>query len=179
MGFMDRVGAKIATKYGVVTSGRHAACQVALGNPPGKAVETAGGFKQIIFVEGASEKGRYDIINDLAGFALLGHDERAFQVMLMFRDKETCEFNLEIRQPDKAVAGLVKGFLGQKTTSNMSPQEALEQQYRGVKVFLQNTALKFVPDDLKVFRDHLNELGILDNLTAEIIAVCLKHSGEE
>lgn len=178
MGFMDKVGAKIATKYGTVTSGRHAACQIALGNPPGKAVETAYGFKQIIFVEGATEKGRYDILKDLAGFALMGHDERAFQVLLMFGDKETCEFNLEIRQQDKAVAGLVKGFLGQKTTANMSPQEALEQQYRGVKVFLQNTALKFVPNDLAFFRDHLNGLGILDNLTAEIIAVCLKRHEE-
>lgn len=179
MGFMNKIGAKIATKYGTVTQGRHAACQIALGNPPGKAVETAGVFKQIIFVEGSDEKGRYDIVKDLVGFAVLGHDDRAIQIMLMFTDKQTCEFNLEIRQKDKAVAGMVKGFLGQKTTSNMSPQEALEQQYRGVKVFLQNTVLKFPPEDLKFFRNYLSDLGILDNLTGRLIEACLKHRGEE
>ena len=179
MGFMDKVGAKIATKYGTVTRGKHAGCQIALGNPPTKAVETSYGFSQIIFVEGATEKGRYDIVEDLAGFAVLGHDERAIQIMLMFMDEQTCEFNLEIRQKDKVVAGLVKGFLGQKTTSNMTPEEALEQQYRGVKVFLKNTAVKFLAKDLEFFRDYLSGLGILDDLTGEIIATCLKYREEK
>lgn len=179
MGFMNKVGAKLATKYGTVTRGKHSGCQIALGNPPTKAVEAAYSFDQIIFVEGAEEKGRYNILEDLVGFAVLSHDEHAFQMMLMFKTEETCEFNLEIRKEDKPLTGLVKSFLGQKTTASASEQEKLELQYRGVKVFLQNTAYRMLPKDLKFFRSYLGDRDLLDDLTNKIIDICLKDAPKD
>lgn len=179
MGFMEKVGAKLATKYGTVYKGRHAGCQVALGNPPNKKVELANSFSQIIFVEGTEEKGRYDILQDVGGISLLSYDERAFQMVIVFADEEPCYFNLEIRQEDKPVAGLIKGFLGQKNTVSASPQEKLELQYRGVKVFLQNTAIKFlISENIETLRDYLQERDILDEVTMKILDLALKHAKE-
>lgn len=177
MGFMEKVGAKLATKYGTVYKGRHNGCQVALGNPPDKKVELSNSFSQIIFVDGTEEKGRYNILEDIGGMSLLSYDDKAFQLAIVFKDEEHCFFNLEIRQEDKPVAGLLKGFLGQKNTTNASPQEKLELQYRGVKVFLQNTALKFlISENIETFRNHLQERDILDNLTRDILDAALEYA---
>lgn len=175
MGFMDKVGAKLATKYGTVYKGRYNGCQVALGNPPNKKVEFANSFSQIIFVEGTEEKGRYDILTDLLGISLLSYDDRAFQMLIAFGEDDYCCFNLEIRQEDKPVAGLLKGFLGQKNTiSASSPQGKLELQYRGVKVFVQNTALVLLKDNLETFRSYFQERDILDDLTMKILNLALE-----
>lgn len=179
MGFMEKVGAKLATKYGTVYKGRYNGCQVALGNPPNKKVEFANSFSQIIFVEGSEEKGRYDIMDGVLGISLLSYDEKAFQMMVVFGEEDYCCFNLEIRREDKPMAGMIKGFLGQKTTAGASPEEKLELQYRGVKVFLQNTALKILmAEDLETFRDYLQERNILDELTKKILDLALEHARE-
>lgn len=177
MGFMEKVGAKLATKYGTVYKGKHNGCQVALGNPPDKKVELSNSFSQIIFIDGNEEKGRYDILEDIGGMSLLSYDDRAYQVALIFKDEEHCFFNLEIRQEDKPVAGLLKGFLGQKNTTTASPTEKMELQYRGVKVFLQNTALKFlIAANIETFRNHLQERDILDDHTAKVLDTALDYA---
>lgn len=177
MGFMEKVGAKLATKYGTVYKGKHAGCQVALGNPPNKKVEFSNGFSQIIFVEGAEEKGRYDIVQDVGGISLMSYDEKAFQLAIVFKNEEHCFFNLEIRQEDTPVAGMIKGFLGQKNTVSASPQEKMELQYRGVKVFLQNTAIKFlISENIQTLRDYLQKRDILDEITMKILDVALEHA---
>lgn len=179
MGFMEKVGAKLATKYGTVYKGRHAGCQVALGNPPDKKVEFSNSFSQIIFVEGTEEKGRYDIVQDVGGISLLSYDERAFQLAIVFKDEDHCCFNLEIRQEDKPVAGMIKGFLGQKNTVSASPQEKLELQYRGVKLFLQSTAMKFlISENIETLQNYLQERDILDNVTKKVLDLALEHARE-
>ena len=179
MGFMEKVGAKLATKYGTVYKGKHAGCQVALGNPPNKKVEFANSFSQIIFVEGTEEKGRYDILQDVGGISLLSYDDRAFQLAIVFMDETHCYFNLEIRQEDKPVAGMIKGFLGQKNTVSASAQEKMELQYRGVKVFLQNTAMKFlISENIETLQNYLQERDILDNVTKKVLDLALEHARE-
>ena len=176
MGFMEKAAAKIATKYGTVTRGRHNGCKIALGNPPDKKVTTSHSFSQIIFVEGSEEKGRYDIIEDLVGMSILSQDDRCFQFLLMFKDEQTCEFNLDIRQEDKPVAGLLKSFLGQKNTVNATAEEKLELQYRGVKVFVQNAGIRMMPKDLRMFKAYFDNLGILDSLTSDILDILLENA---
>lgn len=176
MGFMEKAAAKIATKYGTVTRGRHNGCKIALGNPPDKKVTTSYSFSQIIFVEGSDEKGRYNILEDLIGMSVLSHDDKCFQFLMMFKDEQTCEFNLDIRQEDKPMAGLLKGFLGQKTTANATPEEKLEMQYRGVKVFIQNVGIRMMPKDLRMFKAYFENLGILDDLTGDILDILLKNA---
>ncbi len=178
MGIMEKVGAKIATKYGIVTQGKHSGCQIALGNEPGKKVEVANHFEQIIFVDGTEEKGRYDIIRDICGLVMCSHDERYFQFMLLFANDEKLEFNLEIRQEDKPVTGMLKNLLGQKTTMGSSEAEKMELQYRGVKVFVQSVGIRMVARDLRFFRDLFQEKGILDEKTNKIIEIYLEKALE-
>lgn len=179
MGFMEKAAAKLATKYGTVTRGRHNGCQIALGNPPDKKVEKAYSFSQIIFVEGSEEKGRYDILGDLIGMSMMSHDEKGFQFLLLFKDEQTCEFNLEIRAEDKPLAGMLKGLMGRKSTATATPEEKLEMQYRGVKVFVQNMGIRMLPKDLRFFQAHFEQLGILDQLTADLLEILLRDAPED
>lgn len=179
MGFMEKAAAKLATKYGTVTRGKHNGCQIALGNPPDKKVATSYTFSQIIFVEDGEEKGRYDLLEDLIGMSMMSHDEKGFQFLMLFKNEETCEFNLEIKQEDKPLVGMLKGFLGQKTTTGISPKEKAELQYHNVKVFVQNMGLRMMPKDLRFFRAKFAQLDILDDLTNEILDIMLKDAPEE
>ncbi len=58
------LAANLTKKYGIVNSGRHEGCEIALGNPPGSGI-VSNSLTQIIFLEGTEEKGRYNI-TDLA-----------------------------------------------------------------------------------------------------------------
>ena len=66
MGFLDNVlkklGAALATSYGVVSSGEYNGCRIALGNPPKKKVSTAYNFSQMIFIKDDKENYIYLIL---------------------------------------------------------------------------------------------------------------------
>lgn len=178
MGFMEKAAAKLATKYGTVTRGKHSGCQIALGNPPEKKVETTHTFTQIIFVDNGEEKGRYNLLEDLIGMTMMSSNDKGFHFILLFKNEENCEFDLEIKQEDKPLVGMLKSFLGQKTTAGASPKDKAELQYHNVKVFVQNMGLRMLPKDLRFFRDKFTELGILDNLTNDILDIILKNAPE-
>lgn len=65
MGFFDKVlskvGAALATRYGLVVGGQYAGCKIALGNPPTEKVSVANSFSQIIFLHENEEIARYNI----------------------------------------------------------------------------------------------------------------------
>lgn len=69
MGFLDnvlkKVGAALATSYGVVSSGEYNGCRIALGNPPKKKVSTAYNFSQMIFIKDDKEVARLNIATDI------------------------------------------------------------------------------------------------------------------
>lgn len=69
MGFFDdvlkKVGAALATRYGVVSEGKYAGCHIALGNPPKEKVTDAYSFSQVIFLNDKEETARLNILTGI------------------------------------------------------------------------------------------------------------------
>lgn len=104
MGFLDnflkKLGAKLATRYGVVSSGEFEGADMAMGNPPTAKVTTANSFSQIIFIKNDEEAARYDIVKDIIDleynttikFPKTGKE--GFRCTLTFVGGDTCEVDL-------------------------------------------------------------------------------------
>lgn len=104
MGFLDnflkKLGAKLATHYGVVSSGKFEDAIVALGNPPKAKVTTAYSFSQIIFIKNDEEVARYNIgadvidveYNETITFPKTG--KNGYRCTLTFNDGDTCTVDL-------------------------------------------------------------------------------------
>ncbi len=104
MGFLDnflkKLGAKLATRYGVVSSGKYEGAGFAMGNPPKAKVTTANSFSQIIFIKNDEEAARFNIGKDIIDveysetitFPQTGKD--GFRCKLTFKDGETCDVDL-------------------------------------------------------------------------------------
>ena len=104
MGFMDnimkKVGAFLATRYGVISSGKYAGCDIALGNPPKEKVTTAYSFSQVVFLKGNEETARFNIATDIVDveytetikFPASGND--GYRCKITFNDGDTCEIDL-------------------------------------------------------------------------------------
>ena len=136
MGFMEKVGATIATKYGTVIGGKHEGTIVALGNDPGKKVETTDRFTQIIFLEGTEEKGRYDIIESFSSLDISEETDEGLKVVGTFRNGESFTLLLEWKKEDGIAKGLFKTLIGAKKV-DATPEELAEKKYRPIKVFTQ------------------------------------------
>ena len=164
MGFMEKLGATLATKYGVVTTGKHGGCQIAMGNPPNKKVETSYSFEQIIFVMEKEEQGRYNIVDDLKCIHVMGNDDKGVQMQMLFSNDDYCEFTLRFTPPENKVVKLLKSFNG----GNSGPQTA-EQKFHNMIVFFRNTFVKMLPSDISFFEQYFSDNGVLDDLTKELI----------
>ncbi len=169
MGFMEKVAATLATKYGVVTSGKFEGCQIAMGNPPDKKVEAAYSFSQIIFVEGNEEKGRYDI--DKMMMLMHGHDDKGVKMSLRLPEGDICEFDLLLRQEDKFWVKLLKTFMGQKGGLNDKAQDAKELTFHNMIVFFQNAFGCMSNKEIDFFEAYFAENGVLDDLTKKLIKI--------
>lgn len=169
MGFMEKVAATLATKYGVVTSGKHEGCQIAMGNPPDKKVEASYSFSQIIFVEDNEEKGRYNI--DTLRLTKIGQNDKGIQMRLFFNANEVCEFDLLLRQEDKFWVKLLKTFLGQKGGAQDSAQDQKNLKFHNMVVFFRNTFLIMTKDDIDFFEGYFMDNDVLDDLTKKVIKI--------
>jgi len=104
MGFFDnvlkKVGATLATRYGVVSSGKYKGCDIVLGNPPTQKISTSYSFSQMIFLADKEEVARLDISSDIADikfsetftYTATGHD--GYRCIITFRDGDTCQADL-------------------------------------------------------------------------------------
>ncbi len=104
MGFLDnflkKLGAKLATLYGVVSSGEYEGCNFAMGNPQKAKVSTANSFSQIIFIKDDEETARFNIGKDIIDieyteiikFPKTGKD--GFRCKLTFEKGDTCDVDL-------------------------------------------------------------------------------------
>ena len=104
MGFLDnflkKLGAKFATRYGVVSSGEYEGCSVAMGNPPKTKVNAACLFSQIIFIKDDEEAARFNIGKDIIDFEYVetikfpktGAD--GFRCKLTFEKGDTCDIDV-------------------------------------------------------------------------------------
>lgn len=148
MGFMQKLGATIATKYGTVIEGKHAGCQVALGNDPKAKIETVDAFTQIIFLDGTDEKGRYDIEEYIEKLEVLGETEKGIKTDIFFTDGEHLVFELEWKSQkrDSAVAGIAKAFFGLKSTATATEEQIINESFRPIKVFSNTFCAKFTVD---------------------------------
>ena len=175
MGFMEKVAATLATKYGVVTSGKYEGCQIAMGNPPEKKVEKAYSFSQIIFVEDNEEKGRFDI--DKVRMMMHGNNETGVQMSLRLEDGTICEFDLLLKPKDKFWMKLVKTFFGQKGGikgadkggADATIQEEKNLRVHNMIVFFQNTILCMTHKEVDFFEAYFMDNDVLDDLTKKLI----------
>ena len=169
MAFMEQVAATLATKYGVVTSGKFEGCQIAMGNPPEKKVETAYSFSQIIFVDGNESKGRYDI--DKVRMLMHGHDDKGVKMSVQLPEGDICEFDLLLKQEDKFWVKLLKSFMGQKGGANASAQEKADLKFHNMIVFFRNTFGCMSSKEIDFFEAYFTANNVLDNLTAKLIKI--------
>jgi len=174
MGFMEQVAATLATKYGVVTSGKFEGCQIAMGNPPEKKVTTSNSFSQIIFVDGNEEKGRYEI--DRVLMLKHGNDDKGVQMSFRLEDGTICEFDLLLRQEDKFLVKLLKTFLGQKGGYKGDSAAAMQQNEKELKfhnmvVFFQNTFGCMDNSAVDFFEGYFMDNDVLDDLTKKLIKI--------
>ena len=176
MGFMEQVAATLATKYGVVTSGKFEGCQIAMGNPPEKKVETAYSFSQIIFVEGNEEKGRYEI--DKVMMMVHGNNEKGVQMSLRLEDGTICEFDLLLRQEDKFWVKLLKTFMGQKGGLNDKEQDQKKLKFHNMVVFFDNTFGCMTSKDIDFFEGYFMDNDVLEDLTKKMIEIYRNTKGK-
>ena len=171
MGFMEQVAATLATKYGVVTSGKYEGCQIAMGNPPEKKVEKAYSFSQIIFVEGNEEKGRYEIYK--TRMMVHGNNENGVQMSCRLDDGTICEFDLLLKPKDKLWMKLIKTLLGQKGGIKGSVDETLQDEknlrFHNMIVFFQNNFACMTHKEIDFFEGYFMDNDVLDDLTKKLI----------
>lgn len=168
MGFMEKVGATIATKYGTVIEGKHEGTIVALGNDPSKKVEATYTFKQIIFLDGTDEKGRYDISENFKAIKILEETDKGLKVLALFNDGEHFTLELEWKKEDNFAVGLLKTFLGAKK-ADATEQEKAESKYRPIKVFIDSFFSKLSPDSAEFLLKFYQKHGILDDINKKYL----------
>lgn len=167
MGFMEKLGATLATKYGEVTEGKHRGCTVALGNPPDKKVTTTNKFTQIIFLENKETMGRYDIGTQAKTLHFINCDHDTVTVVIDFADGESSTILLSTPKEDSGVVSLLKKNFGLKSATKVNNDGTSETdnnvKYHNIKVFLLSFVDTFGDDDLNKVHAYLKELGILEN----------------
>lgn len=169
MSFMEKVAATLATKYGVVKSGKHEGCQIAMGNPPDQKVTTSYAFSQIIFVDGNEEKGRYDI--KTLRMKKTGHNDQGVQMTIFFNAKEACNVDILLRQEDKFWVKILKTFMGQKGGASTTVQEQQEMKFHNMVVFFKNNFACMTKDDIDFFEAYFMENDVLDDVCKKLIKV--------
>ena len=124
MGFLDnflkKLGAKLATRYGVVSSGEYDGCSFAMGNPPKAKVTAAYSFSQMIFIKNDEEAARFDIGKEIIDveytetikFPKTGRD--GFRCKLTFEKGDTCDVDLFPSQVRVLYSNL-KGIMRKET----------------------------------------------------------------
>lgn len=104
MGFLDnflkKLGAKLATRYGIIPSGKYKDCHIALGNAPKEKVSVANSFSQVIILNKDEELARFNIAKDIEDieyaetiqFPATGND--GYRCKITFADGNNCEVDL-------------------------------------------------------------------------------------
>lgn len=177
MGFMEQAAAKLARKFGTVTTGKHEGCQVALGNDPSKKVEATHSFEQIIFLQGTEEKGRYNLVGDLKIMAITDVSDDGLTVAMLFSDDESAEFLLETGSKKDREMGfftrLIKVWLGQKKT-DLSPAEARKENVKDIKIFMNSAMILLDKDSLDILEKLYKTNDVMEDLDEKLIAIARK-----
>ena len=169
MAFMEKVAATLATKYGVVTSGKYEGCQIAMGNPPDQKVSAAYSFSQIIFVDGNEEKGRYDITK--LRMLMHGNDDKGVQMSVKLPEGDICEFDLLLRKEDNFGVKILKTFLGQKGGVTDSAQDKKKLKFHNMVVFFNNTFAIMTKKEIDFFEGYFMDNDVLEDVTVKLIKI--------
>lgn len=175
MGFMDKLGATIATKYGTVIEGKHEGNVVGLGVGSGsdaseKKVQTVVIPNQVVFFDGTEEKARYDIGDNFKprGVNVLGETEKGLKVCVFFNSGEHFTIELEWQKEDSPLEDTVKKLLGFKKM-DATKQEKAEKKYHNIKTFMQAFYTKLSPETAEFLLAFYDKHGILDDLNKEFL----------
>lgn len=102
--FLKKLGASLATRYGVVDSGEFKGADIAMGNPPKAKVTVAYSFSQIIFIKNNEEAARYDIGKDIIDVEYIENikfpktGNIGFKCTITFENGDTCDIILYASQ---------------------------------------------------------------------------------
>lgn len=167
MGFMDKLGATLATKYGEVTEGKHKGCIVALGNPPEQKVSTTDKFTQIIFLENKETMGRYNIGSEAKTLHFVKNDHDSATVIIDFADGESCTILLSTPKEDSGVASILKKNFGLKSATKVNADGSTETnsavKYRNIMVFLLSFRETFSDEDTEKVYTCLKGYGLIED----------------
>lgn len=173
MGFMEQAAAKLARKFGTVSTGKHEGCQIALGNDPNKKVEASFVFTQIIFLQDTEEKGRYDLIHDLKAVNILGVEEYGLQISILFADGEVCQFLLETaalkNEKENPFVSMIKVWFGLKK-NNLTPEQARQENVKNIKIFVRNIMELMDASSVDLWEEYLKVNDVLEDLDKKLIA---------
>ena len=124
MGFLDnllkKMGAKLATRYGVVSSGEHDGADLVMGNPPKAKVSVAYSFSQIIFIKNDEETARFDIGKEIAEVEYIETiqfpqtGKNGYRCKLTFKKGDTCEVDL-FPSKVRVLYSNLKGIMNKET----------------------------------------------------------------
>lgn len=163
MGFLQKVAAKVATKYGTVSEGEYKGCEVALGNPPDKKIERANSFCQIIFVDGTEEKGRIFLSRnfEIRCMRVCSITDEGVEIQIEYKDFKTTRFTVPVRKEDGTGKMAAKMLLGMKPVIGGDSEYAIAMKYRRIFVFFLNAMEMFDSLSLRSFYELFEEKNIL------------------
>ncbi len=132
MAGMEGMMAKLATKYGKVTEGKHSGTEVNLGFDPTAKVKPGTPPTHVAFIDDKEVRGRYEIGKDVVALKWLEADPDKVVVELKFADGETSTVALAFPKPESGLAKIFKIFSGVKPVDLSQPVE----KYRLIGGFL-------------------------------------------
>ncbi len=154
--------AKISTKYGTVTEGKHSGTQVALGNDPnGEKVSTSYSalmFEQIIFVEGSEEKGRYNILEDFDDMTVIKSTPDNMLVNLAFKSGENAVIDVGTEKESKGIMGYIRKF--NEIMQPTPPEKKRERKYYYLVNFLKVMYVLMDVETLMAVADYFQSVDV-------------------
>ncbi len=158
-----KIVAKLATKYGTVTSGKYEGCQVALGNDPNKKVSVSYTFEQVVFFKDGEEKGRLNIslTESFNRLTITKEIDNGFHCVLEYADGDISEIDIDCC---KAPGGIFGFFYKIGSLTNPpSADEKFKNKYGRLVTFFSSFALIMDSDTFESFKKYLATIGASKN----------------
>ena len=172
MGFLEKLGAKLVTKYGVVTGGEFCGCEMAFGSDPAKKVAMGDkAIDQILFMSGEEEKGRFFINGDLKELKYVADNADVLKVEIVFADGKTSFADVYITKNSDSTASKALSFINKVNKAGETDNEAARKKYHHVYHFLENMAdITMSEENIKAFYDFMKK-NSMDKITMNRAAV--------
>ncbi len=150
----QKIGATLATKYGLVNNGKYVGCKIALGNDPSKKISVSNVFEQIIFIDGKEEKGRHDIAAEIKSLKPIKETKDGIEAVLTFTDVKTSDIFISQKELETGWVKFLKMFLNSSSNkgSAQTQYDVAKEKYHYICSFLTAFVSKYDSDDISWLR---------------------------